>query len=96
MTADAGALKDESIASIDQQIKELKKKYEAVKSSSSEEAESLKKKIDELTESIKKKYEDFKAEQKKKYEEAKAKREADRKSATNRVGIVRGIFGLFE
>ena len=77
--ADAEALKDKSIASLSQQVKDLKAKYESVKSSSSDEAAALKKKYEELKAELKKKYEDFKAEQKKKYEEAKAKREAENK-----------------
>lgn len=78
--ADAEALKDKSIASLNQQVKDLKAKYESMKSSSSSsEAEALKKKYEELKEELKKKYEDFKAEQKKKYEEAKAKRAAEKK-----------------
>lgn len=65
--ADAEALKDKTIESLNRQVKDLKAKYESVKSSSSDGAAALKKK-----------YEELKEEQKKKYEEAKAKREVEK------------------
>lgn len=97
--ADSEAMKDSAIAQLSQQINDLKAKYEAVKSVSSDEADVLKKKLDELKASFNRKVEEFKTARQKKLDEAKAKREAEKaeaKAATNATSLVNGVLNLFK
>ena len=98
--ADSEAMKDSSIAKLSQQISDLKAKYEAAKSVSSDEADAFKKKLDELKASFNKKVEEFKAARQKKLDEAKAKREAEKAeakaAATNATSLVNGVLNLFK